>query len=183
MAFLQCDFYDGFRCVFDMKVMSHWWHWHGFSSVWVIWWYTNWSFNAKALSQWLHWYGFSPEWVLGWLYVLLLWKPCHIGYSNIFSSQCEIFDEFEDYIFVKQLYYIGCIDMVYPQCEFFGDIQAVISMQKLCYTGSIDRVSLQCELYDGFQGVLCFCCESLVTLVALIWFLLSVGSLMNFKIT
>ena len=76
------------------------------------------------------------------------------GYSNIFSSQCEIFDEIEDYIFVKQLYYIGCIDMIYPQCEFFGDIQAVISMQKLCYTGSIDRVSLQCELYDGFQGVL-----------------------------
>ena len=55
---------------------------------------------------------------------------------------------------MKQLYYIGCIDMIYPQCEFFGDIQAVISMQKLCYTGSIDRVSLQCELYDGFQGVL-----------------------------
>ena len=41
-------------------------------------------------------------------------------------------------------------------------------------------VSLQSEFYDGFM---CFCCESLVTLVTVICFLLSVSSLMNLKIT
>ena len=122
MVFLQSEFYDGFRCVFDMKALSHWWHWYGFSPVWVLWWYTSWYFHAKALSHWLHWYGFSPEWVLWWLYMLLLWKPCYIGDSDMFSPQCEFSDELEDYIFVKKLYYIGCINMVYPQFEFFGHI-------------------------------------------------------------
>ena len=70
--------------------------------------------------------------------------------------------------------------MVSPQCELFDDIQAGLSMQRPCHNGCIDMVSLQSEFYDGFMS---FCCESLVTLVTVIYFLLSVRSLMSLKIT
>ena len=85
----------------------------------------------------------------------------------MFPPQCEFFDELEDYIFVKKLYYIGCIDMVFPQCDFFSDIHHVISMQKLYYTGSMDTTFLQCEFFDGLSHW---------------WYWYHLSSLMNFEI-
>ena len=85
----------------------------------------------------------------------------------MFPPQCEFFDELEDYIFVKKLYYIGCIDMVFPQCDFFSDIHHVlfpcksfitlapwikhfssVSSLMVCHIGGIDIIFPRCEFFD-----------------------------------
>ena len=133
MVFLLCEFHNSFRCAFDMKDLSHRWHWYSFSPVWVLWWYTSCSFHTKVFS---------------------MCTCCEILVSlvsDMFSHQCELFEELEDNIFEKKPHHISCIDMAYSQFDFFVDIQAGISMQKPCYTGSTDMASLQCEFYDCFK--------------------------------
>ena len=84
------------RSLFLKKALSQCLHWYGLSPVCVFIWLIRLLFLKKALSHSLHWYGFSPVCVLRCLFISILrvkvlshwfWKPYHIGYIDMVSSQ------------------------------------------------------------------------------------------------
>ena len=84
------------------------------------------------------------------------------------SPQCVFSGGLSDDHSGKNICHIGCIDMVSPQCVFSGGLSVYTSGQNICHICCIDMASPHCVL----SIKIIFLWENLVTLAALIWFLL-----------
>ena len=83
--------------------------------------------------------------------------------------------------FLQKPYYSICIDLFFPHCGFFDGNWDLFFVWKPCHTGCNDIVSPQCEFFDVYHDF--FYCESIITLAALILFIISVTFLMYFKMS
>ena len=53
-------------------------------------------------------------------------KHFYTGCIDISFTQCEPFDEIQNYLYVQKFWYIGCIYTVSPQCVLYGDLQECV---------------------------------------------------------